>query len=365
MQPSSFDVTSASSDDLARCRALLRQGSRTFFAASHLLPRRVRDPACALYAFCRLADDAVDLDRGADSVAQIQVRLQRAYAGHPLPLAADRAFAAVVARYAIPRTLPQALLEGFQWDAAGRRYEDLPALHEYAARVAGSVGAMMAILMGARSPDVVARACDLGVAMQLTNIARDVGEDARAGRLYLPLRWLREVGIDPDAWLQRPAFSPALGTVVGRLLDEADVLYQRAAGGIAHLPLSCRPGIHAARLLYARIGHAVERLGCDSVSRRAVVPLSQKAWLLGHAVLSASARRGHETAPVLEATRFLVDAVAAAPVPDWTRPSFDEAIARRSFAERVAWVIELFERLEQREVLERACTPQQAGGTMR
>ena len=77
---------------------------------------------------------------------------------------------------------------------------------------------MMTVLMGARDARALARACDLGVAMQLTNIARDVGEDARAGRLYLPLAWLREAGIDPEAWLARPAFSDALGSVVRRLL---------------------------------------------------------------------------------------------------------------------------------------------------
>ncbi len=87
---------------------------------------------------------------------------------------------------------------------------------------------MMSILMGARTPRILARACDLGVAMQLTNIARDVGEDARAGRLYLPLQWLRSAGIDPEAWLARPVFSAALGAVVQRLLDAADGLYARS-----------------------------------------------------------------------------------------------------------------------------------------
>ena len=98
----------------------------------------------------------------------------------------------------IPRALPEALLEGFAWDAAGRRYETLDEVEHYAARVAGCVGAMMTLVMGRRDPAILARACDLGVAMQLTNICRDVGEDARAGRLYLPLAWLRDNGIDPD-----------------------------------------------------------------------------------------------------------------------------------------------------------------------
>ena len=105
----------------------------------------------------------------------------------------------------------------------------LEALHGYAARVAGTVGVMMTLLMGVRDAAALARACDLGVAMQLTNIARDVGEDARAGRLYLPLDWLDEAGVDRDRFLAAPAPSPALARVVARLLAEADRLYARAA----------------------------------------------------------------------------------------------------------------------------------------
>ena len=106
-------------------------------------------------------------------------------------------------RCAIPAALPEALLEGLAWDAEGRSYETIDELFDYAARVAGAVGVMMALIMDVRSPQALARACDLGVAMQLTNIARDVGEDARLGRIYLPRQWLREAGIDADAWLCR------------------------------------------------------------------------------------------------------------------------------------------------------------------
>ena len=110
----------------------------------------MRDPASALYAFCRLADDAVDLHGGKlGALAHLRERLDRAYDGRPLSAPADRGFADVVARFAIPRALPEALLEGFAWDADGRRYEDVSALTAYAVRVAGSVGAMMAMLMGA------------------------------------------------------------------------------------------------------------------------------------------------------------------------------------------------------------------------
>jgi 15-cis-phytoene synthase len=335
--------------DLAACRASLRNGSKTFLAASFLLPRGVHEPAAALYAFCRLADDAVDAtdelgQSSQDAVARLRERLRLAYAGTPQDDPADRALAAVVARHGIPAALFDALLEGFEWDLQERRYDTIEALHDYAARVAGTVGAMMALLMGVRTPEGLARACDLGVAMQLSNIARDVGEDARMGRLYLPRDWMIEAGLDPDAWLARPVFSPALGAVVQRVLDAADVLYRRVDAGVARLPLACRPGINAARFMYAAIGHEVARRGLDSVSARARVPGARKAWLLLRSVAQIAPAAAPRPAPPLPANRFLVDAaVAASPRAD--TPS------RRGLGERIVWTAELFARMEQRDHL--------------
>jgi phytoene synthase len=302
--------------DLAACHALLRQGSRSFHAASRLLPGEVRDAVVALYAFCRVADDAVDLGGGpAAALLRLRERLALAYAGCPADSPADRCFAALVARHGIPRTLPEALLEGFQWDIEGRRYETLEALEAYGARVAGSVGVMMALLMGVRAPAALARAADLGVAMQLTNIARDVGEDARNGRVYLPEAWLREAGVAPEALLADPAFSPALGQVAQRLLYAAAARYQAAEPGIALLPLACRPAILAARLIYAEIGTVVAGRGGDSVTARAVVPGRRKLALLARALVGAGFLRGATGAPPLPANAFLVRAVPAPQLP--------------------------------------------------
>jgi 15-cis-phytoene synthase len=301
--------------DLDQCREMIRVGSRTFYAASLLLRPKVREPAYALYAFCRLADDAVDLghDRLA-AIASLDERLDRAYRGQPTDLPADRAFTRVIEQFAIPRTLPEALLEGLRWDAVGRSYQDLPALEAYATRVAGTVGAMMTLIMGVREPAVLARATDLGIAMQLTNIARDVGEDAANNRLYLPRDWLAEAGIDTDAWCAKPEFDDRLAAVVRRLLAAADHLYARAGGGIAALPLSCRPAMLGARRLYADIGREVELLGYDSLSRRAVVPGRRKASLLVAAFVTAPFLSTGSAAPALPAAQFLIDAVTAAPV---------------------------------------------------
>jgi 15-cis-phytoene synthase len=323
---------------------MIRVGSRSFFTASLLLPDDVRQGAYALYGFCRLSDDAVDVDDGGlEAVGRLRERLRLIYAGEPGHGAVDRALADAVERYAIPNTLLEALLEGLEWDARARRYETLSEVCDYAARVAGAVGAMMAALMGARSPELVARACDLGVAMQLTNIARDVGEDAAIGRLYLPRVWLREAGIDPEGWLMRPQFDPALASVIERLLDEADALYRRADAGIAHLPPAFRPAIYAARYLYAEIGVALRRRGLDSVSRRTVVPATRKAMLVGRALRQAQAKASAPIhAPPLAETLFLVEAVRR----EMPRgPAYEP---RSGLESDVRWVVELFSRLESR-----------------
>jgi phytoene synthase len=337
------------SSDGVSCREALRTGSRTFLAASYVLPRAVGDPACALYAFCRMADDEIDLgNAGSQTLVGLRERLDRIYARRPLPFAADHAFAEVAWRFAIPRALPDALLEGFAWDSERRRYETLAELKAYAVRVAGTVGAMMAMLMGQRAPETVGRACSLGVAMQFTNIARDVGEDARAGRLYLPLAWMREAGIDPDAFLSEPAYSVALAGVVNRLLQVADLHYAASESAIARLPATCRPGIMAARMLYAEIGREVERAGCNSVDRRAVVAPLRKAAVMAKA-MTALTSPATDAAPLPEA-EFLIDAVAAAPA---VPRCFDDRIRWWDLDRRLVWLLDLFERLERREQTQR------------
>ena len=302
------------SADLAACARLLRAGSKSFATASLLLPRRVRAHVTVVYAFCRVADDAIDSEPGTTDAAveALRARLARAYAGAPDDDPVDRALAAVVAEPEVPRELFEALLEGFAWDVEDRRYETLDEVYAYAARVAGAVGAIMAVLMGRRAPVALARACDLGVAMQLTNIARDVGEDAARGRLYLPRAWLREAGVDPEAWLAAPTPSPALRGIVARLLDAAEALYRRADRGVALLPADCRAAIRAARLIYSDIGRSVAAAGYDSVTRRAVVSKGRKLWLLLRALRPRLGGPPDAAGPPLDAVAFLVDACRSA-----------------------------------------------------
>jgi len=307
-----YDDTPAGLDAKA-CEEALRQGSHSFSRAARLLPARVRIPITALYAFCRMADDVID--HGAVTHAAVDAlrgRLDRIYTGRPMAHAEDRALARVVEQYRIPRRLLDALIEGFACEIERCRYETLDDLQSYAVRVAGTVGVMAATIMGRRDEETLSRACDLGVAMQLTNIARDVGEDARRRRLYLPRTWMREAGLDPDKWLANPTFSPELGGVVRRLLDEADRLYQRAESGIARLPADCRVAVQTARLVYADIGRVIEANGYDSVNQRAVTSGTRKTWLAlrSSSIFLQASDPDRPTMETVTAGRFLIDAVA-------------------------------------------------------
>lgn len=336
--------------DNAACRTLLRNGSRTFYMASFLLPGRIRKSASALYAFCRIADDLIDVDGGSlVAIAGLRRRLELAYEGRPLSTPIDRAFADTIREYDIPRELPEGLIEGLEWDAHSRRYETLEDLQAYAVRVAGTVGAMMALLMRASSPELVARACDLGVAMQLTNIARDVGEDGRMSRLYLPASWFDEVGIDADKWLANPIFSPKLQALVSRLLHTADTFYERADPAIAALPMTCRPGIFAARLLYAEIGNELRRKGCDSISERVSVSGRRKIELC----CEAFSRFQMWSKPIsddrLDEAQFVIDAIVRAQLPA-------RSIASPSWWNlrgRALRLIDILEQIERRERADR------------
>ena len=337
--------------DLQACVAMMRGGSRTFFAASRLLPPRVRAAAIALYAFCRAADDLVDGQGdhagqgGQAAIALLHERLDRIYAGQPGDAVEDHALHLLVQECGLPRHLLDALVEGFAWDSQERTYETLEEVHAYGARVAGSVGAMMCWIMGARQPQTLARACELGVAMQLTNIARDVGEDASNGRLYLPRAWLREARLEPEAWLRAPAFDARIGAVIARLLEEADRLYAHAQCGIAELPADCRAAILAASVIYGEIGRQLRREGCDSVTHRTVVGTGRKLVLLAAAWTQVGWIRAEVTPRrPLEAIAYLVEGCMVG-----TGMPVSGGVAgfpNRGMPQRIEWVLDLLERRE-------------------
>ena len=172
---------------------------------------------------------------------------------------------------------------------------------------------MMCVIMRQRDSNVLARACDLGVAMQLTNIARDIGEDAREGRLYIPLNWMKEVGVNPNSFLKAPAPTPEIRELAHRLLSKAEILYQRSESGIVCLPRAVRPAMFSARHIYAAIGQEIRNNKYDSITLRAKTSRTKKVGLLLLSCAQAGASLmlpGPATryAQPLEQTKFLVDA---------------------------------------------------------
>jgi len=273
-------------DDRLACREWIRHHSKSFYLSSLLLPARVRQGAWALYAFCRRADDAVDenADGGLGRVEGLRRRLDAVYRGQAPDDPIDRAFSLVVSRYQIPRALPEALLAGMEMDARGARYRDEQDLLVYCFRVASTVGLMMTRIMGCSDDLAYTRAADLGIAMQLTNIARDVGEDARRGRVYLPDSLLASAGTDARAILSANSATDATRTAVRRILQMADGHYRAADLGVPLLPRGCRFAIASSRLIYSAIGDAISANDFDSITQRAYVPLGKKLLLVGQAI---------------------------------------------------------------------------------
>ncbi len=301
------------SQAVALCWQTLAAGSKSFAMAARVLPPRCRDEAAVVYSWCRRADDAVDLAPPAEqpaALARLRAELDSVYAGlasgaggadgtggagevqDDLVLAA---FQEVVARYQIPREYPDELLAGMEMDVRGQRYHDMHTLLCYCYRVASTVGLMMSHVMGVTHDGALRNAAHLGMAMQLTNICRDVLEDWDLGRLYVPTEVLAECGISdliealaeaPGAPFPERARQP-MRRAVARLLGAAEGFYRSGDRGLLALPWRCAFGVRAARLVYAAIGARIARRGHDVLAGRAVVPTWQKLWLVVRAGLGA------------------------------------------------------------------------------
>jgi phytoene synthase len=255
------------------CAAIARSHGRTFFLASHCLPPDRRRAIHATYAYCRIADDIADHSADATSAALALDAWGRQLAAPTHPVAV--AFAAARARHGVPVAPAWDLLTGVRMDLGPCRFATWDDLRHYCYYVAGTVGLMVAPLLGCEDDSALPHAVDLGIAMQLTNILRDVGEDARRGRLYLPLDELAAFGCDPEAILRgRPSgrFRELLDFQAARARD----LYVQARRGIPALSPAGRLTTLAASEFYATILTAIEERDYDVFGARAYVSNSRK-----------------------------------------------------------------------------------------
>ncbi len=274
-------MTADQSDDALQCERITREHARTFSLASRLLPSAKRRAAYALYAFCRIADDLVDqadhdnVAALADQLNDYQLQLQAAIDGRPSG-AVFREVAWVTRTYHVPPAPLFELLGGVARDLDAANYATWAQLETYCEGVASSVGEMCTHVFGvpggpAMRERAVKYARTLGVAMQLTNILRDVGEDAKRGRCYLPADDLARFGFTPQDVLTNrllardPRWAPMMTYEVSR----ARALYDAARPGIAMLDVDSQRCAAACATGYAGILTAIEAQNYDTISTRA------------------------------------------------------------------------------------------------
>lgn len=271
-------------------RQTIERGSKSFAAAARIFDPDTRASAYLLYAWCRHCDDITDgqdLGWGATRFSETTARTRldelrdqtrRALTGEQV---ADPLFIGlqhVVQRHQIPHRYPLEHLDGFAMDVEGRRYPELEDTIRYCYHVAGVVGVMMAYIMGVRQEDALNRATDLGLAFQLTNIARDIMEDAEMGRVYLPTRWLDEAGV-PTVDIRSRRHRSAVFSVARRLLDEAERYYESATVGLSSLPFRSAWAVATAKEVYRDIGRIVRSLGAAAWDERASTSTGRKLLL--------------------------------------------------------------------------------------
>lgn len=266
-------------------------GSKSFATAAKLFDAPTRRSTLMLYAWCRHCDDVIDgqtLGEGGtqhpveDAQARmlhLQIETRRAYSGAHMDEPAFKAFQEVALIHQLPPQLAFDHLEGFAMDAREEHYASFEDTLRYCYHVAGVVGLMMARVMGVRDEAVLDRACDLGLAFQLTNIARDIVEDAQNGRCYLPKSWLDQAGLAGKN-LADPQYRALLAPLAARLVSEAEPYYLSARSGLPGLPLRSAWAIATARGVYREIGVKVQHAGAHAWDARQRTSSGEKLALL-------------------------------------------------------------------------------------
>ncbi|CAM8626807.1 15-cis-phytoene synthase [Sphingobium sp. AntQ-1] len=281
---------------VAHARDSIARGSKSFALASKLFDRKTRERAWLLYAWCRKCDDIADgQDHGGvmTSVSNAQARLSmmrvltdKALRGEPTGDPAFDGFGVVMRECAIPERYAHDLIEGFALDARDWRPRSEADMLLYCYHVAGAVGCMMAVLMGVDPNDraTLDRACDLGLAFQLANIARDISEDEAADRCYLPQLWLAEMDIPPGEHM-KPWVRPRLAILSRRLATMAAAYEDSARHGTGALPPRAAWAVLAAAGIYGDIAREVARRGEQAWDHRVVTPKREKlGWVARAAV---------------------------------------------------------------------------------
>ncbi len=285
-----------------QARLSIKHGSQSFSAASKLFDQQTRERAWLLYAWCRRADDIADnQDMGGplgdqssaeERLALIRKLTGKALSGEPTGDPAFDALGVVAEECGLTAQMAEDVIEGFALDAQDWRPRSEADMLRYCYHVAGAVGVMMAVVMGVApdDEDTLDRACDLGLAFQLSNIARDIVEDDAAGRCYLPAEWLVEEDIEPGQHT-KPHHREELADMAARLVALVEKHEAAARVGAARLPFRSRWAVLSAARIYGAIGRKVRARGTEAWNSRTYVPRPEKALYGARAFLSAVINR--------------------------------------------------------------------------
>lgn len=283
---------------VSNARKAILKGSKSFAAASYLFDSKTRERVWLLYAWCRRCDDIVDAqDHGgalgdqsgaAERLQMVRELTTLTFAGRDTGDPAFDALGLVARETGLTLEMAGAVIDGFALDAEGWQPHSEADLMRYCWHVAGAVGVMMAVVMGVspQDEDTLDRACDLGLAFQLANIARDIDEDDAADRCYIPLDWMAEEDIPPGEQM-KPHFRPALTRIVKRMCHASRVHEASARIGAARLKGRQRWAILAAAGIYGEIAREVERRGHHAWDHRTVVSNASKVGFIGKAAIAA------------------------------------------------------------------------------
>jgi 15-cis-phytoene synthase len=270
--------------DYARCAEITRRASSNFYYAFMLLPRERRRALHSVYAFCRFVDDIADDDGVNDAAAMLgrwRAELDNVFAGTP-SRAISRALSENVRRFNIPRRYFEEVIDGVEMDLTQCRYQSFADLRLYCRRVASAVGLICIEIFGYRNQSARVYAERLGIAFQLTNIIRDVGEDAGRGRIYLPLEDLARFHV-PEAEVLNPVYSPRFRRLIEFEAERARQYYREAQQALANEDRASMLAAEGMRLIYASLLERIARAGYRVLDRRMSLSAPRKLYLVGRA----------------------------------------------------------------------------------
>jgi len=287
-------------EDYERCASITRRSSSNFYYAFMLLPAERRQALYSVYAFCRfvddIADDAVGDEAGgkpAKLLARWREELERVFNGSPTH-AISRALAYNVRRFAIPRRYFEEIIDGVEMDLGRTRYATFEELRLYCYRVASAVGLVCIEIFGYRNPRTREYAENLGIAFQLTNIIRDLSEDAARGRIYLPLEDLARFDVSEDEIL-RGADTLELRRLLEHEVERARSFYAQAENALAAEDRAAMVCAEAMRSIYRALLERIASKGCGVVGRRHRISTPRKLYLVGRTWAGTRLRaRGQE-----------------------------------------------------------------------